>query len=330
MHGLAKYLISIFVIIFILNIQNKSFSEESEIYDILNVIQKDIKTLEKAVYSGNSFSTTQSSGSYSSEDTLTRHLLKLSDIEQQFQELTNKFEEINFKIDKLSGRISKSQADSQLRFQDIQLRFQDIEKARLSGRLQSTDIISNQSENKLPGSSEAQDLGRISDEDLKSAQMVQRTQSVESTGTVITEKYISEEKILPEGTPKEQYDFALSFVKVGDYETAEIALREFVNTNAKDELAGSAQYWYAETFRIRQLYQDAATAYLDGYQKYPNSPKGPVNLLKLGVSLVQIGEKDQGCSMITGVSKQYPKASQSVLQKAKYEEKKFDCPTKKS
>ena len=323
MHRLVKYLISLFVIIFILNIQNKSYSDENEIYNILNVIQKDLKTLEKAVYSGNSFSTIQSSGSNLYEDALTRHLLKLSDIEQQFQELTNKFEEINFKIDKLSGRISKNQADNQLRFQDI-------ENARLSGRLQPTDIVSDQSEKQLPGSSEAQDLGRISDEDLKNTQKVQSTQSIESTGTVVTEKYISEEKILPEGTAKEQYDFALSFVKVGDYETAEIALREFVDSNAKDELAGSAQYWYAETFRIRQLYQDAATAYLDGYQKYPNSSKAPVNLLKLGVSLVQIGEKDQGCSMITGVSKQYPKASQSVLQKAKYEEKKFDCPTKKS
>ena len=323
MHRLVKYLISLFVIIFILNIQNKSYSDENEIYNILNVIQKDLKTLEKAVYSGNSFSTIQSSGSNLYEDALTRHLLKLSDIEQQFQELTNKFEEINFKIDKLSGRISKNQADNQLRFQDI-------ENARLSGRLQPTDIVSDQSEKQLPGSSEAQDLGRISDEDLKKTQKVQSTQSIESTGTVVTEKYISEEKILPEGTAKEQYDFALSFVKVGDYETAEIALREFVDSNAKDELAGSAQYWYAETFRIRQLYQDAAEAYLDGYQKYPNSTKAPVNLLKLGVSLVQIGEKDQGCSMITGVSKQYPKASQSVLQKAKYEEKKFDCPTKKS
>ena len=323
MHRLVKYLISLFVIIFILNIQNKSYSDENEIYNILNVIQKDLKTLEKAVYSGNSFSTIQSSGSNLYEDALTRHLLKLSDIEQQFQELTNKFEEINFKIDKLSGRISKNQADNQLRFQDI-------ENARLSGRLQPTDIVSDQSEKQLPGSSEAQILGRISDEDLKKTQKVQSTQSIESTGTVVTEKYISEEKILPEGTAKEQYDFALSFVKVGDYETAEIALREFVDSNAKDELAGSAQYWYAETFRIRQLYQDAAEAYLDGYQKYPNSTKAPVNLLKLGVSLVQIGEKDQGCSMITGVSKQYPKASQSVLQKAKYEEKKFDCPTKKS
>ena len=44
--------------------------------------------------------------------------------------------------------------------------------------------------------------------------------------------------------------------------------------------------------------------------------KAPINLLKLGVSLVQIGEKDQGCLMITGVKKQYPKANQSVLQKA--------------
>ena len=323
MYRLLKYTIGLFVIIIILNVQNKSLGEESEIYDILNIIQKDLKTLEKAVYSGNSSSMAQSDDSNLSQDTLTRHLLKLSDIEQQFQELTNKFEEINYKIDKLSSRISKNQADSQLRFQDL-------EKAKLSGQLQSTDIASNQSEKQLPGSSEAQILGRISDEDLKNTQIVQSTQSIESTSAIVAEKYISEEKLLPEGTPKEQYDFALSFVKVGDYETAEIALREFIDTNAKDKLAGNAQYWYAETFRIRQLYQDAATAYLDGYQKYPNSGKAPVNLLKLGVSLVQIGEKDQGCSMITGVSKQYPKASQSVLQKAKYEEKKFDCPTKKS
>ena len=45
-------------------------------------------------------------------------------------------------------------------------------------------------------------------------------------------------------------------------------------------LSGNAQYWYAETFRIRQLYTDAASAYLEGYQKYPKSEKAPINLLK--------------------------------------------------
>ena len=55
-----------------------------------------------------------------SEDVLTRHLLKLSEIENQFQQLTNKFEEINFKLDKLSNRLSKVQADNQIRFQDLE------------------------------------------------------------------------------------------------------------------------------------------------------------------------------------------------------------------
>ena len=53
-------------------------------------------------------------------------------------------------------------------------------------------------------------------------------------------------------------------------------------TNPDHKLAGNAQYWYAETFRIRQLYTDAASAYLEGYQKYPKGEKAPVNLLKLG------------------------------------------------
>ena len=126
-------------------------------------------------------------------------------------------------------------------------------------------------------------------------------------------------------SPEKQYEFATSFLKVGDYSTAERAFREFVINNSEHKLAGNAQYWYAETFRIRQLYTDAATAYLEGYQKYPKGDKAPINLLKLGVSMVQIGEKEQGCKMIVGVEEQYPKANQSVLQKAKYESKKFEC-----
>ena len=99
----------------------------------------------------------------------------------------------------------------------------------------------------------------------------------------------------------------------------------FIEKNKDHDLAGSAQYWYGETFRIRQLYSDAATAYLDGYQNYPKSQKAPDNLLKLGITMVQLGEKDQGCKMISGLKKEYPKASKSVLQKAQYEQKKFKC-----
>ena len=315
-----RKILSIFV--FLLLFSQNSYSQDNNVLEILEIIQKDLKTLEKAVYSDSVSldSNTTIELDQNTEDVLTRHLLKLSELENQFNELTNKFEEVNFKLDKLSNRRSKIQADNQLRFQWL-------EEGASTNNLENKELVLKKNEeNKiLPGSSEPQDLGSISYKDTSTEATIQQTQSIDTTSTVVSEIIESEEKILPDETPEKQYEFASSFLKIGDYNTAERAFLEFIQLNPDHNLAGNAQYWYAETFRIRQLYTDAAEAYLEGYQKYPKSSKAPINLLKLGVSLVQIGEKDQGCLMISGVKEQYPKANQSVLQKAKYEEKKFEC-----
>ena len=308
-------------LLFLLNffITNISIADNHNIYETLELIKKDIKTLEKAVYSGSvELKDNTSKLDNNSEDVLTRHLLKLSEIENQFQELTNKFEEINFKLDKLSNRLSKVQADNQIRFQDIETAIVSEDGIKKVTKKTKDD-------NALPGSSTPQDLGSISYKDTVTNEATQKIESIETTAAIVTETFQAEEKILPDEGPDKQYEFATSFLKVGDYPTAERAFREFVLSNPDHQLAGNAQYWYAETFRIRQLYTDAAAAYLEGYQKYPKGEKAPVNLLKLGVSMVQIGEKDQGCKMINGVEKQYPKANQSVIQKAKYESQKFEC-----
>ena len=323
MIGFKKKIVTALFFLFLLFFSQNSYSEDQNVLEILEIIQKDLKTLEKAVYadSGTVSSNSITELDQNDEDVLTRHLLKLSEIEIQFNELTNKFEEINFKLDKLSNRISKVQADNQLRFQQI-------EEGKSANIQENKELVSKpkEIENKvLPGSSEPQDLGSISYKDTDTNETTQQTLSIETTSSIVSEVFQAEEKILPNETPEKQYEFATSFLKVGDYNTAERAFNEFVILNPEHNLAGNAQYWYAETFRIRQLYTDAASAYLEGYQKYPKSNKAPINLLKLGVSLVQIGEKDQGCLMITGVKEQYPDANQSVLQKAKYEEKKFEC-----
>jgi len=310
--------------LFYFSLISNLYADNHNIYETLEKIQKDIKTLEKAVYSQTSSLNNSSLDTLSgSEDVLTRHLLKLSEIENQFQKLTNKFEEINFKLDKLSNRLSKVQADNQLRFQDLETVF--------SSENNDKKIVKKiESEENLPGSSQPQDLGSISYKDTNSNETTQKIQSVDTTATIVTETFQAEEKILPNESPEKQYEFATSFLKVGDYSTAERAFNEFVNINPDHKLAGNAQYWYAETFRIRQLYTDAASAYLEGYQKYPKGEKAPINLLKLGVSMVQIGEKDQGCKMINGVAEQYPEAKQSVIQKAKYESQKFECKNQNS
>ena len=309
------YLLFISAILF----NSLSFAEEEEIIlqaisDQIQVITKDLKTLEKAVYQKSDIASPETLNSIKSdglnEDIMTKHLLKLNEIEDQFRELTNKFEEVNFKLDKLSTRVTKIQSDSQLRFSDLE-----------------NGTISTTKEKKitLPGSTKPQDFGAAPGYQTSNLPKEQSINSIESAQTVITEEPEKKQSLLPNKPAEEQYEFAVSFMKIGDYETAEFALREFIDKNKDHDLAGSAQYWYGETFRIRQLYSDAATAYLDGYQNYPKSKKAADNLLKLGITMVQLGEKDQGCKMISGLKKEYPKASKSVLQKAQYEQKKFKC-----
>ena len=319
-HKLLKFTKLVFFILLFLQINFIAKSDEERIeaiVDQIQIINKDLKTLEKAIYKNSDISSTRNRSSNNlDEDVLTKHLLKLNDIEDQFRELTNRFEEVSFKLDKLANRVSKIQSDTQLRFSDIEssntnLKTQTVQKK--------SDLQS------LPGTDKAQDFGKASGYDSANLPSTQQTQSIESAGTVITENTTEKESILPNKSPGEQYEFAVSFMKIGDYDTAEFALKEFIVKNKDHDLAGNAQYWYGETFRIRQLYSDAATAYLDGYQNYPKSDKAPDNLLKLGTTLVQLGEKDQGCSMIMGLKKQYPKANKSVLQKAQYEQKKYKC-----
>ena len=109
--------------------KNPIFAEQDEIYlqaisDQIQVITKDLKTLEKAVYQKSDIVSSGNLKSLKSdglnEDIMTKHLLKLNEIENQFRELTNKFEEVNFKLDKLSTRVTKIQSDTQLRFSDLE------------------------------------------------------------------------------------------------------------------------------------------------------------------------------------------------------------------
>ena len=311
------------------SLSNFAMAEDEKINaitDQLQIIVQDLKTLEKAVYKTSDITTvvksTPSNGL--NEEILTRHLLKLNEIEEQFRLLTNRFEEVNFKFDKLSNRVTKIQSDSQLRFSDLETdkttNSTKFNKAKKTNKTKKKKVQA-----RLPGTDKPQDLGAAPAYSLDPKETTQVTQSVQAQASVFTEERKPQTSLLPNKSPKDQYDFALSFMKVGDYETAELALREVIDKNKTDKLAGNAQYWYGETFRIRQLYSDAATAYLDGYQNYPKSQKAPENLLKLGTTMVELGEKDQGCKMITGLKKQYPKASQSVLQKAQYEQKRFKC-----
>ena len=112
-----RLLLQILFIIFFANISFAQQDKMNELLDRLEKIQKDIQTLEKAVYSKN---TNLPSDNVVVNEALTRQLAKISELEKQIQQLTSKFEENNFKVQQLSDQLNKVSNDSQLRLQQLE------------------------------------------------------------------------------------------------------------------------------------------------------------------------------------------------------------------
>ena len=130
---------------------------------------------------------------------------------------------------------------------------------------------------------------------------------------------------LPSGTPQEQYNDAFGLLRRADYPAAEQALKAFIRQFPSDPLAGNAQYWLGETYYVRKDYQDAATAFAVGYQKYPNGGKAADNLLKLGMSLGNLGKKGEACAAFTRLDRDYPTAPANLKDRLASERKQLGC-----
>ena len=86
MIGFKKKIVTALFLFFLLFFTQNTYSEDQNVFEILEIIQKDLKTLEKAVYSQDVKS--EKSISNNQNDVLTKHLLKLNEIEDQFRELS--------------------------------------------------------------------------------------------------------------------------------------------------------------------------------------------------------------------------------------------------
>ncbi len=131
--------------------------------------------------------------------------------------------------------------------------------------------------------------------------------------------------VLPDGTPKEQYEYAFKFLTRNDFASAEVALRDFLNRHPEDPLAGNAQYWLGETYYVRGDYKQAAVEFMSGYQKYPRSNKGPDNLLKLGMSMASLGQQQGACTALGRISKDYADAPEQIKRTAASQSADLKC-----
>jgi len=135
----------------------------------------------------------------------------------------------------------------------------------------------------------------------------------------------STEGTLPAGSAQEQYNLAMGLVTQANYPAAEQAMRQLIQRWPNDRLAGNAQYWIGETFYARKDYQNAATSFAQGYEKYPKSEKAPDDLLKLGMSLTNLNQKADACRAYARLQRDFPSAVQSIKDRLASEKQRAGC-----
>lgn len=126
-------------------------------------------------------------------------------------------------------------------------------------------------------------------------------------------------------TAREAYDLAYAYVLRKEYEQAEMAFRQFLQSYPRDRLAGDANFWLGESYLQRQRYREAAEQFLKISRENPRAAKAPESLLKLGISLNGLGARDQACATYAKVGVDYPDASNAVRQGVQRERRRSGC-----
>jgi tol-pal system protein YbgF len=99
-------------------------------------------------------------------------------------------------------------------------------------------------------------------------------------------------RLTPVGDEKLQYQQAYEALRNGHTAQAIAEFNTLLGKNPKGEYANNAQYWLGEAYRVNQDIDSARKAFNNVIEHYPNSPKVPDALLKLGV--IEIEQKNPG------------------------------------
>lgn len=131
--------------------------------------------------------------------------------------------------------------------------------------------------------------------------------------------------VAPSADVRAAYDAAYNQLLQRDFKSAEAGFRDFLARYPNDTLAGNAQYWLGETYYVRGQFRLAADSFLTGYKKYKSGDKAPANLLKLGMALHQLGEKDSACATFEELTAKFPGAPAHLKQRAASERQRSGC-----
>ncbi len=304
-------------------------SDVRPLLDRLDRVEREMTTLQRQVYRGGGGSSSSSQAAPvvgDSSDAIVSIQERLERIEGEMRRLTGKFEELGHAQTQTSQRIERMGKDNDLRFSEIEQKLSAAQTAAQGA--QAGPVPQHNPPPELMQNSQAKPgeetivLKPPAGADAGKGGTLQASQAAKPpppAGQAPT--------TAASGNAQEQYDRAYAQLKGGNYEAAEKAFAAFVQAHPNDALAGNAQYWLGESFYVRGDHQKAAAAFAEGYLKYPKSPKASDNLLKLGLSLDQLGQKKEACASYARLEKEFKSVSgaDAAKRKAASEMQRLNC-----
>lgn len=284
----------------------------------LDRVERDLNMLQRQVYRG---APTTATGGDATSAASTE--VRLEGLEQQMRDLTGKVEEFSNQVTQLRQRLEQINSDNQVRTSmGGDLPPQPGVPVQ-PGRYASQDTVPGAV---VPGPGQAPGpqplFGTLTPPGQRPAIAPPQPQAAYASAAPPRQ---ADGAGAGGGTPAEQYNRAFGMVKQADYANAETALRAFIQTHPKDPLVASAQYWIGETLYARKQYPEAASAFADGYKRYPKGPKAPEELLKLGMALGHSNQKQNACVAFAELDHAFPNANPAVRKAAADEKRRLSC-----
>ena len=292
---MKKFLKFIFVFIF-LDISQTLNSQDIDINDVLERlerIEKNISDLQKGKIEN--FEKSISSGYIS------RNESRFDDIETKNRLNYGIIEEIQNKINGLEDKLNLIDSE-------FQSRVKKIEEEAIDKLNHKADKSISQGKFNLQRNSFKNDNKKIDDKD-----------SNDSIKEVQLEKKLSDAEI------KKKYENAIKLLWASKYKEAQRELEKLKTYNPKD-LMPNIQYWLGEVHYAQKNFEKAIIEFGEGLKNYPESIKGPDNLLKLGLSFSNLKKKNEACNILFELEIKYKDAPKNVIERAETEIKKLDCP----
>lgn len=271
--------------------------------------------------------------------------VRLSQIEDQMRQLVGQMEELSFQLKQTQQQLAGQQTAAPARKKNTRLEetVPAPAKKKLMAADQGLEEISG--EPQLPPA-EDEPATVASDDGSASGLTLKKAAAPRKLGTLpgSSELFAGEIIVPPDGeegnnqdqvetvamgtaatdTAETVYERSYESLLRRQFGAAEGGFRTFLQQYRDHSLAGNAQYWLGETFYVQGEYKQAAQSFLTGFKEFPKSRKAPDSLLKLGLSLDRLGQKDQACAAFAAVGDRFPKAA-DAKKRSMVEQKRAGC-----